>query len=263
MTKPYIDNGTPFDWNKISENYVRYRNIYPKEFLKRFKGIYGKGIKTLDIGTGTGVLPLALYEDGAKITGVDPAEKQIEEAKRICSQKGVKADFICSKAEEIQFAPESFDAATACQCFWYLSHEELSKKIFELLKDNGIFVAAVMNWLPLEDKIVSETEELILKYNPNWVGAGEIRHKIEIPECYHKYFDIVNEEVFDLDIPFTRETWNGRIMACRGTGAALSKEKADEFQKEHLKLLSEIAPEEFKIKHYAAFAVMRKKELAQ
>ncbi len=258
-----IDKGTPFDWNKTSGNYAKYRNIYPKEFLSRFKGFYGKGIKTLDIGTGTGVLPLALYEDGAEITGADPAEKQIEEAKRLCSEKGVKADFICQKAEELTFEPESFDAVTACQCFWYFDHSALSYKIFKLLKNNGNFAAAVMDWLPFEDKTACETEKLVLKYNPNWTGAGEIRHKIEIPKCYLSYFDIISEEVFDLDVHFTRETWNGRIMACRGIGAALSEEKAGEFQKEHLKLLSEIAPEEFNVRHYAAFTIMRKKELAQ
>ena len=39
--------------------------------------------------------------------------------------------------------------------------------------------------------------------------------------------------------------WNGRMKACRGVGASLSKEKLKEWESEHLKMLSEIAPEEF------------------
>ena len=35
------------------------------------------------------------------------------------------------------------------------------------------------------------------------------------------------------------------MKACRGVGASLSKEELKEWESEHLKMLSEIAPEEF------------------
>ncbi len=60
-------------------------------------------------------------------------------------------------------------------------------------------------------------------------------------------------------MPFTRESWNGRIKACRGTGASLSAEELKAFEREHLKELEDNAPEEFEILHYAAAAILRKK----
>ena len=56
---------------------------------------------------------------------------------------------------------------------------------------------------------------------------------------------------------FTKESWNGRIKACRGIGASLSEEAIMQFEKEHKMLLDEIAPTEFTVLHYAAIAVMK------
>ena len=61
--------------------------------------------------------------------------------------------------------------------------------------------------------------------------------------------------LFDLKVPFNRESWNGRIKACRGIGL---QEKIEELEKEHRKLLLETVPEEFEIQHYAAMTVLRK-----
>ena len=52
-----IDNGKGFDWGRTSEDYAKYRDIYPKEFYDRIlsRGVCVNGQKVLDIGTGTGV----------------------------------------------------------------------------------------------------------------------------------------------------------------------------------------------------------------
>ena len=58
---------------------------------------------------------------------------------------------------------------------------------------------------------------------------------------------------------FSRESWNGRIRACRGIGASgLSVEKKAQFEREHLEMLSGY-PEEFDILHIAAMAVLTNK----
>lgn len=116
-----------------------------------------------------------------------------------------------------------------------------------------------MAWLPFEDEIALESEKLVLKYNPAWSGAGETRHPICIPECAKDNFDTVYSEVFDFDIPFTKESWNGRIKTCRGIEASLSEETVEEWEREHKILLDEIAPNKFSILHYASIAVLKVK----
>ncbi|MDE6728229.1 MAG: class I SAM-dependent methyltransferase, partial [Oscillospiraceae bacterium] len=71
-------------------------------------------------------------------------------------------------------------------------------------------------------------------------------------------FKIAFREEYPLLVPFTRESWNGRMKACRGVGASLSQEEIAKWEAEHLKLLTDIAPAEFSIKHYAAIAELEK-----
>ena len=47
--------------------------------------------------------------------------------------------------------------------------------------------------------------------------------------------------------------------SCRGVGASLSENEIAMWETEHKRLLEEIAPQEFDILHYAAFAELRYK----
>lgn len=90
MVNKDIDGGKPFDWGKTSEDYGKYRDIYPDEFYGKIHslGIGVSGQRILDIGTGTGVIPRNMYRFGARFTGTDISENQIAEAKRL-AQMGV------------------------------------------------------------------------------------------------------------------------------------------------------------------------------
>ena len=116
-----------------------------------------------------------------------------------------------------------------------------------------------MAWLPFEDPVAGQSEALVLKYNPEWTGCGEKRHPIAIPEIYSQYFTIESQEVFDLRVPFSRESWNGRMKACRGIEASLPEEDIAAFDAEHRHLLAAAAPEKVKVRHYAAISVLRKR----
>lgn len=256
-----IDHGKAFEWGRASKDYAVYRDIYPELFYQKIAaaGICTKGQRVLDLGTGTGVLPRNMYKYGADFTGTDISEQQIEEARRLSAQAGMDIVYECIPTEKIDYAEHSFDAVTACQCFFYFDHAILAKKLAGLLKENGRLAVLYMAWLPKEDPIAGKSEELVLKYNPDWSGKNEYRHVNHIPDDYNEYFEIEKEEVYDLKVPFTRESWNGRIRSCRGIGASLGDAEIAEFNREHLALLGEIAPERFEILHYAAMTILKKR----
>ena len=131
-------------------------------------------------------------------------------------------------------------------------------KIYRMLKPDGRILVLYMAWLPFEDKIANASETLVKKYNPDWSGAGETMHPIFIPECYNEKFELIYHEEYPLNVHFTIESWNGRMKACRGVGASLSEEEIKKWEQEHIKLLSEIAPDEFDVLHYAAIAELKK-----
>ena len=74
-----IDKGNDFDFGRVSEDYAKYRDIYPKSMYQKLIdfGIGKKEQKILDLGSGTAVLPVNMYHTGAFFTSTDIAENQI------------------------------------------------------------------------------------------------------------------------------------------------------------------------------------------
>ena len=70
---------------------------------------------------------------------------------------------------------------------------------------------------------------------------------------------LVYHDEYRLQVPFTRESWHGRMKACRGVGASLPAEELAVWEAEHLNLLAKIAPDTFSVLHYAAIAELRAK----
>lgn len=251
-----IDNGESFDWGKTSENYAKYRDIYPKEFYEKIisRGVGVSGQKVLDIGTGTGVLPRNMYQYGASWTGADIADNQIIQAKRLATENNMEIDFFTSPAEEIDFPENTFDAITACQCIWYPDHKVLAPNVAKMLKPGGKFLILYMGWLPFENEIAAKSEELILKYNPTWTGCNDIRHHVWVPDEYLEFFNVTLHEEFDVKVPFTRESWHGRMRACRGVEASMNEDDLAKWDAEHKDMLMNFASPEFDILHYVSIA---------
>ncbi len=258
---PAIDHGNAFDWGKTSQDYAKFRDIYPPVFYQMLlkRGIGLKGQKILDLGTGTGVLPRNLYAYGGDWTGIDISENQIRQAKALAEQHHMQICFQTMPAEEIHFPDHSFDAVTACQCFWYFDTPALMPILKRILKPEGKLCILQMEWLPLEDEIAAASETLVLKYNPHWTGAGEIRKPVYLSESVLHDFDLLSHEEFDIPISFSRESWNGRMKSCRGIGASLSETEISAWESEHVALLNQIAPPSFEILHYIAIAELKPK----
>ena len=243
ITDKNIDGGKAFDWGKTSADYAKFRDIYPREFYDKIisRGLCINGQKVLDVGTGTG--------------GTDISENQIEQAKIL--SKDMDIDYYSLPTEKLDFPQESFDVITACQCFWYFNHEEVMPEFFRMLKPDGRILILYMAWLPFEDEIAKASEKLVLKYSPLWSGAGETVHPIFIPDCYQEKFELVYHEEYPLKVHFTRESWNGRMKACRGIGASLGEEEIRAWEREHMELLEKIAPAKFDVFHYGAIAELK------
>lgn len=243
MEKILVDNGQKFDFGKTSREYAAYRDIYPKELYERLYslGVGTKGSRWLDLGTGTGVIPRGLACCGAEIVAADVSENQIAEAKRL-SKELANIQYEVCPAEEIDFPENSFDTVTACQCFWYFDPKRIVPKIKQILRPGGLFLKLYMSYLP-EDPVAGRSHALVERYNPAWDGGSSAIRDLKI-----HYFDDPHMENFLVDLPFTRESWHGRIKACRGVLASMDEKTFAEFESSHLRLLSSF-PEQFTVRH--------------
>ena len=126
-----------------------------------------------------------------------------------------------------------------------------------MLKPGGKLLILYMGWLPYEDDIAGKSEEIILKHNPNWSSYGDTVHPVFVPKELLASFDKVLQKEFRVDVSFTRDSWHGRMRACRGVGAAMDETQLKAWNEEHIKMLNENAPEEFDVKHYISIAELQ------
>lgn len=172
-------------------------------------------------------------------------------------------DYVTASAETIDFPDKSFDTVTACQCFMYFNKDIVLPKIHKVLKDNGYLCILFMAWLPYESEIAKRSEELILKYNPDWNGAHyrvdkSKAKKYDTPDWCGGMFENENRFGYEVNLNFTRDSWHGRMKACRGIGASsLSQKQIDKWEKEHLEYL-ETLPGCFEIPHWVTVINLKK-----
>ncbi len=239
-----IDNSKNFDWGLTSFNYDKYRNIYPKELYDRLKKLKVAKSKTswLDLGTGTGILPMNLYNKNSDITAVDISENQINYARDYAEKNNMRINYFVSSAEDTKLPDNSFDCITAAQCFWYFNRDKMIAEIKRMLKPGGRFIKIYMSYT-LDDFIAKESHELVKSINSDWTpGASGSK------DMFDDLFDNRVTQTFYCSIPFTRKTWHGRMCACRGTLASMDNAAFLKWDKAHKEFLSN-CPDKFSIKH--------------
>jgi cyclopropane fatty-acyl-phospholipid synthase-like methyltransferase len=248
-----IDEGHAFDWGKTSSDYAAYRPGYPASFytILQAVGIGTPGQHILDLGTGTGVLARAFAQQGAEVIGIDIAAAQIVAAKELAAQEHLDIRFETCAAEDAKFPPQSFDIISCGQSWLYFDTQRMIPLVKTWLQPGGKLVLTYLSWLPRKDPIARASEQVILRYNPHWSdadfpGSWTIQHA-----WARQDFRLVTYHAYEEGIPFTRDSWRGRIRACRGIGAVLRPEEVARFDQEHDGLLRQIAPDTFTILHQA------------
>ena len=239
------------NWGLTSQDYVKYRPGYPDNYFVLLKCL-GVGLKNqdiLDLGSGTGALAIPFAKQGANVTALDSSQGQLDAAKDVAVKNNLNIKFIASNAEETNLPNNSFDVITSSMCWLYFDQTKITDEVIRLLRRDGLLMISYMIWLPDENEILKQTLELIFKYNKECVDRNNLSHEEILPEWSKKKFKLKTFHGYKANIPFTKESWRGRIRACKWIGAALPPDKVNEFDQEHARILEKFPNDNFEINH--------------
>lgn len=220
------------DFGRTAIDYARHRAGFPPKLVDRLSvyGIGEPGQEVLDLGTGTGSLARLFATRGAVVTGLDPAEALLEQARRLDHEAGVSITYVTGDAERTGLPDAAFDVVTAGQCWHWFRADEAAAEARRLLRPDGRIVIAHFDWLPLPGSVVETTERLILAHNPSWtLSGGTGMYPRWLTDLRVAGFHEVETFSFDVEVPYRREDWVGRIRASAGVAASLPPPEVDRF----------------------------------
>ena len=233
------------DFGRTAADYAAYRAGFPDALFSRLEtmevGVAGQ--RVLDLGTGTGALARGFARAGCHVTGVDVAPALLEEARRLDAQAGLHVSYRVGRAEDTGLAAGTFDLVTAGQCWHWFDRPRAATEAHRLLRPGGAIAICHFDYLVLPGNVCAATEELILKYNPTWTMAGGTgMHPAWSVDLACADFVELETFSFDVDVPYTHESWRGRMRTCNGIGASLSDTLVVEFDRSLARMLAERFP---------------------
>lgn len=239
--------GLDVDFGKTAADYGKYRAGFPDKLFDRLftAAIVSSGDTVLDLGTGTGTLGRGFTLRGCVVTGLDPSQAMLDEARRIDIEAGVATSYVAARAEELPFGDAAFDVVCAGQCWHWFERARAAVQARRVLKNGGRIVIAHFDWIPLPGNVVDATEQLIMRHNPQWkMNGGTGLHPRTLADVAIAGFTDLETFSFDLGVPYTHEAWRGRIRASAGVAASLSPEKVAEFDDDLARLLKRDYPQD-------------------
>ena len=237
----------PIDFGKTASDYGAYRAGFPEALYERLAkfGIGKTGQRLLDLGTGTGALGRGFARAGCRVTGLDPSDALIDEARRLDSEAGVASEYVTARAEHTGLPDHAFDVVTAGQCWHWFDRAAAAAEVRRLLAPGGALVIAHFDWIPLPGNLTEATERLIETHNPEWtMGGGAGLPREWLADVAMAGFRRIETFSFDEDTPYSHQAWRGRIRASAGVGASLSADAVERFDDALAELLAERFPED-------------------
>lgn len=146
-------------------------DFYLQPFCEKILEKYPGPISILDIGTGTGQLPIMLAKNNKnyKLTAIDLSEKCLKFARSKAISAGVSSQitFVCMDLLQNNWNVESFDLIiSTCSLHHWRRPESLLSKARQLINDNG------------EVWILDDFSDITIEARKIWTEKVECAYKV-------------------------------------------------------------------------------------
>lgn len=236
------------DFGRTAADYGRFRTTFPDEFFTRLarRRIGLAGQRIVDLGTGSGLLARSFAAAGCSVTGVDVARELLDDA----AAQGPEVTYRLAPAEDTGLPGCAWNVVSAAQCWHWFDRPRVMAEVRRLLADGGALLICGRDYSLAPGSIGALSEELVLRHNPNWSGAGRLTDQSGwADELRDNGFEPVDTFEFDVDVPFRHEQWRGRMRSSNGVGAALGPAEVAAFDDDLTRLLVERFPEPLTVSH--------------
>ncbi|MDQ6780452.1 MAG: methyltransferase domain-containing protein, partial [Candidatus Eremiobacteraeota bacterium] len=182
---------------------------------------------------------------GCDVTGLDPSQAMLEEARRLDETAGIVIRYVRATAEDTGLPAHSVDVVTAGQCWHWFDRPRAAGEARRLLVPRGLLVIAHFDWLPLPGNVVAATEALIERHNPDWKFGGTTGiHPAWLADAAAAGFSDIETFSFDEAVRYPHEGWRGRIRASAGVAASLLPDQVERFDADLAALLARDYPDD-------------------
>lgn len=205
----------------FAKGYQKYRRTYDKRLYKLLFSLIPVGdAAILDIGCGTGksTEPLLQYAGPRKIsvTGIDPDEQMLREARLSAKKKKLPIVYIRGEAAKLPFKKGTFDATIAGAAFHWFGNARSLIKIKGVLKDGGVFVVFWAQFVKRKKSAIGSN--IYGKYK--WTGIPQkFRGQTYVSELLSK---AGFRNVKEAKIGFTEKKTLSQIMGVMKTNSSYS-----------------------------------------
>jgi 2-polyprenyl-6-hydroxyphenyl methylase/3-demethylubiquinone-9 3-methyltransferase len=136
------------------------------DYIERTAGLAGKMV--LDVGCGGGILAESMAARGARVTGIDAADKPLKVAQLHLLESGRTVDYRLAAAEElVREMPEAFDVVTCMEMLEHVPDPAATVvACAELLKPGGHAFFATINRNPKSYLFAVVGAEYVLRLLP-------------------------------------------------------------------------------------------------
>ena len=167
-------------WNNDAVNYDKRAKKSHKAYqtiIKLIKNEISTGMDILDMGTGTGEVPISICDDVKSINAIDFSPEMIQTAQKKADRNGIKnINFLVQDSSHLNYKDNSFDVILIINLLHVVPNpENIINEAKRLIKKDGkIIIASFLNDENLKSRLISyimkrKGHPIVTKFNTDTI----------------------------------------------------------------------------------------------
>jgi 2-polyprenyl-6-hydroxyphenyl methylase / 3-demethylubiquinone-9 3-methyltransferase len=154
-------------------------------FKRRVQALPLPGKTVLDVGCGGGFLAEEFAKDGFAVTGIDPATRSLEAARKHAADNNLEIDYRAGTGEALPFSDGAFDIVACCDVLEHVDDLSLvMSEVSRTLKAGGVFCFDTVNrtWL---------SKVALIKISQDWGFTSWSQPNVHVWEKFIKPVELI------------------------------------------------------------------------